>query len=235
MFSKVDLPDCNDCRFRFDCIYSQLSPEARKDWNESRLSGKFLNKSIIYSEGTKPQGIYVVCMGRVKIYNTDLHGQQMIIWIRHPAEIFGHIALFSQKEYHCNAEAMGTATISFISQIDFEKMIAKYPRISALMIKKMAIENRIIQSKLKDTAYKPARAKIAYTLIKHISFKSKNTPTPTIYGLKRTEIAELTGLALETVVRTLSDLEKKNIIKRSTSHIKIIDYQTLLKISGQNS
>ncbi len=232
MFSKVNLPDCNECKFRFDCIYSQLSPEARKDWNESRLSDNLSNKSIIYSEGTMPQGLYVVCMGRVKIYNTDSQGQQMIIWIRRPAEIFGHIALFSDKGFDCNAEAMGDIKLSFINKSNIERMIIKYPKIASIMLKKMSIENRIMQLKLKDTAYKSAKSRIAHTLIKHISFKSKNTPTPTIYGLKRTEIAELTGLALETVVRTLSDLEKKNIIKRSPNHIRITDYQTLLKISS---
>ncbi len=174
-----------------------------------------------------------MCAGRVKISSTDFQGQQLITWIRHPAEIFGHFALFSQKEFTCNAEAMGNTTISFIEGNAFKLFMDSFPGVYGLMLQKMAMENRAMQLKLKDTAYKPAKAKIAHTLIKHISFKTRNTPTPTIYGLKRTEIAELTGLALETVVRCLSDLEKKKIIKRAADHIKILDYESLQKISGQ--
>lgn len=233
MFSKENVPNCNDCKFRLDCIYSLLSHEAQKKWNEIRTASKFSDKAPIYTEGSIPEGIYVVCMGRVKISSTDFQGQQMITWIRHPAEIFGHIALFSEKEFHCNAESMRNSLISFIDRKKFQDFMGSYTEVASIMMKKMAVENRTMQLKLKDTAYKPAKSKIAHTLIKHISFKSRNTPNPTIYGLKRTEIAELTGLALETVVRTLSELEKKKIIKRSPSYIKILDYDALCKISGQ--
>ncbi|GAB4031003.1 MAG: hypothetical protein Fur0012_07730 [Elusimicrobiota bacterium] len=233
MFGKENVPYCGNCKFKLDCIYSQLSQEAQKKWNEIRIASKFSDKEPIYTEGDRPEGIYVVCMGRVKISSTDFQGQQMITWIRHPAEIFGHIALFSEKEFHCNTESMRNSIISFIDRKKFQDLMDNHPGLALLMMKKMAIENRTMQLKLKDTAYKPAKSKIAHTLIKHISFKSRNTPNPTIYGLKRTEIAELTGLALETVVRTLSELEKKKIIKRSPSYIKILDYDSLCKISGQ--
>lgn len=231
MFAKDKAPDCNNCKFKLDCLYNFLGLEAQKKWIEIRSACSFSDKDQIYSEGEPPKGIYVVCMGRVKIYSTDFQGQQLITWIRHPAEIFGHFALFSEKEFTCNAEAMGNALISFIDGKTFKLFMDCFPGVYSLMLKKMSLENRAMQLKLKDTAYKPAKSKIAHTLIKHISFKTKDTPTPTIYGLKRTEIAEITGLALETVVRCLSDLEKKKIIKRSPNYIKILDYESLVKIA----
>lgn len=233
MVEKNKVSDCNLCKFRLDCIYNQLTTEAQKKWLEIRTSLNFSDKENIYSEGDKPCGIYIVCAGRVKISTNDFQDQQLITWIRHPAEMFGHFALFSQREFTCNAEAMGNTVISFIEGNSFKVFMKCFLQVYDIMLKKMAIENTIMQLKLKDTAYKPAKAKIAHTLIKHISFKTKNTPTPTIYGLKRTEIAELTGVALETVVRCLSDLEKRKIIKRASDHIKILDYNCLQKISNQ--
>ncbi|PIS47155.1 MAG: hypothetical protein COT17_04990 [Elusimicrobia bacterium CG08_land_8_20_14_0_20_51_18] len=233
MYNKEQITTCQGCKFKTACIFSELETGAQKEWQTLRNFKKFKDGQPIYAENENPTGVFIVCKGRVKIYSTDYLGQQLITWIRHPGEMFGHLALFSGNGYSCNAESMGEAFISLIAGPAFNKLMEKFPRISYLMLKKMSIENKAMQLKLKDTAYKPAKAKVAHTLAKHISYKSKNTETPTIYGVKRTEIAEITGLALETVVRILSDFEKKKMIERSPSHIKILDLQALLKISHQ--
>jgi CRP-like cAMP-binding protein len=156
----------------------------------------------------------------------------MITWIRHPGEIFGHIALFSQNDYLCNGRTMGPTTISFIDAKTMNKFLNTYPRIYPLLLRMISGELRAVQLKLKNTAYKPAKSKVALALINAISYTSKNTAAPAIHGLKRTEIAEITGLALETVVRALAELEKKKIIRREVKAIKILNYTSLVKLSG---
>lgn len=225
--------DCKKCKFFKNCFVSNLSEKERESLIGISNYVSFKDGDLIYQEGEIPENIFIVCKGRVKIYSTDYSGQQLIIWIRYPGEIFGHLAVFSEKEYLCNAQAMGDTIICKIDKIHFYNLMNQYPNISKLIIKKMSNEIRILQLKLKDTAYKPAKSKVANTLIKHISFKTKDSQYPTIYGLKRREIAEITGLALETVVRILSEFEKKKIIQRSPNFIKILDYQTLVKISGE--
>lgn len=225
--------NCYVCQFRQNCIFDALEAPAQKIWNEGRSVLNLKDGQIIYSETQKPAGVYVVCRGRAKVYSTDAKGQQMITSIHHPGELFGHIALFSAAEYFCNAEAMNAVTLSHVDARSFLAFLEKFPRTYPLMLKKMANEVKRMQFKLKDTAYKPAKAKVASALLQHVSFKSKNTAVPTIYGLKRTEIAEITGLALETVVRILADLEKKKVIKRETKSLKILDKDTLVKIAHQ--
>jgi len=110
-FTKEQTPECGVCRFKTDCFYSKLGAEAQKAWTELRLARKFRDEEDIYSESQQPQGVYTVCKGRVKIYSTDAKGQQMITWIRHPGETFGHIALFSEYEYSCSGRAMGLSLI----------------------------------------------------------------------------------------------------------------------------
>lgn len=230
-FTKDQAPDCGVCRFKAVCFYSKFDAQAQKAWNQLKLGRKFSDDEAVYSEGQQPLGIYLVCKGRAKVYSADAKGQQMITWIRHPGEIFGHIAFFSEKDYFGNSRAMGDTIISFMDKKTMEQFLEHHPRTYKLLLHKVASELRALQLKLKDTAYKPARSKVAKALITAISYKSKDTDKPAIFGLKRTEIAEITGLALETVVRTLADLEKRNIIKREVKSIKILDYKTLVRVA----
>jgi len=231
-FTKTIAPDCFSCQFESSCFCDKLEPAARKVWNKIRLAANLPADQNIYSEYHKPEGVYIVCRGRVKVFSTDAKGSQMITWIRHPGEVFGHIALFSKHKYMCTSRTMGSTTLSFITAKALNEFLTAYPGTYPLLLHKIANELRSLQLKLKDTAYKPAKSKVALALINAISYKSKNTNTPAIHGLKRTEIAEITGLALETVVRALAELEKKRVIKRETKAIKILDYSSLVKLSG---
>ncbi|HBA60754.1 MAG TPA: hypothetical protein DCZ92_08035 [Elusimicrobia bacterium] len=234
-FIKENAPDCISCRFKTNCIFSLLEPAAQKAWSEAKLGRKFSDDEEIYPEGQHPAGIFVVCKGRAKVMSSDARGQQMINAIRHPGETFGHIAFFADTEYTSNCQAMGDTVLSFVGKKPLEILLDTWPKTYKLFLHKLAGEMRSLQHKLKDTAYKPARSKVARAMINAVSFKSKNTPNPAIHGLKRTEIAEITGLALETVVRTLQDMEKRGIIKREAKCIRILDHAMLSKIADPHA
>ena len=234
-FTKQQAPDCITCRFKPNCFVVRLDAETQKVWNSLKLGRKFTDEEQIYAECQPPQGVYTVCKGRAKVFSTDAKGQQLINWIRHPGDTFGHIALFAEDQYFCNSEAMGDTILSFVDKKNLETFLDKHPQTYKIFLRKIAKELHSLQLKLNDTAYKPARSKVARALINAISYKSKNTTNPAIHGLKRTEIAEITGLALETVVRTLAEMEKRSIIKRETKSIKILDYPTLVKIADPHA
>ncbi len=234
-FTKEEAPDCGVCRFKAGCFYSKLDAGAQKAWNTLKTARKFRNEENIYTESQAPLGIYTVCKGRAKVFSTDARGQQMITWIRHPGETFGHIALFSGKEYFCNSQTMGEAVISFIDKNTLDNFLSAHPGTYKVFLRKIATEMRLLQLKLKDTAYKSAHSKVARALLNAITFKSRDTAHPAIYGLKRTEIAEITGLALETVVRTLAELEKRNVIKREVKSIKVLDRETLMCVADPHA
>ncbi|MCG2724907.1 MAG: Crp/Fnr family transcriptional regulator [Elusimicrobia bacterium] len=223
--------DCLKCIFQKNCVFNDLDLKTKIEWNSLKRAASCENGHLIYKEGEKPTDIFIVCGGRVKIFTTDSKGQQMITWIHHPGKTFGHISLFAENDYRCNAECMGKTIISAIDQKSFRYLLDSYPKLYMLFLKSISADICVMELNLKDTAYKPAKVKIANTLLKSISFKSKDTTYPTIYGLKRTEIAEITGLALETVVRALAAMEKNKIIKREAKYIKILNLAKLHKIS----
>lgn len=231
-FTKTAVPNCFSCTFKTSCFFNRLEPAAQKAWNGIRMSASLPDGQDIYSEHQNPEGVFVVCKGRVKIFTTDPTGQQMIIWIRHPGEMFGHIALFAGTDYLCNSRTMGATVLSCIDSKTIKEFLNSFPKTYPLLLRSISNEVRCAHLKLKDTAYKPAKSRIALVLINAISYRSKNTSAPAIHGLKRTEIAEITGLALETVVRALAELEKKKIIKRETKAIKITNYPALLKLAS---
>lgn len=229
-YSEQTKINCELCRFKNDCVYNNFDEEARKTWNSIKKSRIYSNNEQVYYENDKPKGIYLVCKGKAKVMTAGETKRQMINWIRKPGEVFGHIAYFAEKSYTSNCTSVGESVTSLIEKNDFEKFLETFPAVYKAFIFRLANEASGMQHKLKDTAYKSAKNKVAHALLSSISYNTKNSKTPEC-EIKRGEIAAITGLALETVVRTLQAMENAKIIKRKIKCITITDIKSLKKIS----
>jgi len=66
-YSRRDAPNCDWCPYKKNCLYDLLGDkDAKKAWREMRLANAFKRGEVIFHEGSLPQGVYVVCTGKVK-------------------------------------------------------------------------------------------------------------------------------------------------------------------------
>ncbi|MEF3280003.1 MAG: Crp/Fnr family transcriptional regulator [Elusimicrobiota bacterium] len=228
--------DCNNCKFSSNCLYSKIKLEqVRQKWNKYKRTCSYRNGDIIYNEGDVPTAIYNVCKGRVKISRSSASGENIIIWIKNPGSMFGYYSLCRNELHKSSSKSMGDTIISTFPKDFFVDLLKSDFEFTLEIIKGFCSDILYLQTRLSNMAYKTAEEKIASVLINHISFSTKNTKTPYVYNLKRTEISEIAGLRIETVVRTLQKFEKRKIIKREQNSIKILSIDDLLKISNTNN
>src|SRR5579859_5814233 len=128
-FSKREAPNCDWCPFKKNCLYDLLgTKEARRAWREMRLAGSFKAGEVVFHEGTLPQGVYVVCKGRVKIYKSSRTGQQLTTRLESPGDLVGHISLLAKEgAYTGTCEALEQSVISMVDEPTFVQFLSKYP------------------------------------------------------------------------------------------------------------
>lgn len=233
-FSKRDAPNCDICSFSENCFFHYIDRPSQKEWKHLRIAGRFKSGDILFYEGQKPSGLYVVCRGRMKICKTNRSGQQLITRVKRPGDLVGHIPLFVEGSYESNGECMGETVVSLIDYAAFVEFLQNHPVACRALIGALARDIRIIESKANDIAYKTAKSRVADVLIQSISARSMKAGHPAVYGTKRRELAEMAGLSVETTVRTLTRLEEKKLIRRNDGHIAILDTETLRSIASSS-
>lgn len=201
-FTKRDAPDCDLCGFSANCFYHYIDRASQKAWKQLRLAGRFKSGDILFYEGEKPAGLYVVCRGRMKICKTNRCGRQLITRVKRPGDLVGHIPLFAEGSYESNGECMGETVVSLIDYAAFREFLRQHPEACLALIGALARDIRLLETKANDIAYKTARARVADVLLKSVSAQSVKTGRPAVYGTKRRELAEMAGLTVETTVRT---------------------------------
>lgn len=226
--------DCNKCKEKDYCIFSKIkSEETKKRWNESKRICFHKSGDTVFREGETPNSFYIVCSGKVKIYKSSKNGNQMIVSIRLPGNIFGYTCICrNDTVYHITAKVAENSTISLFPREIWIDLLKSDFDFSLEIMRLMCSEIGNLQMRLAQIAYQNADEKVASVLLNHIAFTTHTDKVPEIVKLKRTDIAEICGLRIETVVRTLQKFENKKIIKRTGTTIKIINLDELIKMNG---
>ena len=230
-FGKRDTPDCDFCVTKGKCLYAHLDRAAQYEWKNLRTSCSFQDGELVFSEGDRPPGLFIVCKGKIKICKTSINGQQLISRIEEASGMVGHIALLAGGNFQANGEVMGDTLVTLIDQNLFIDFLKKHPDAAIALMHIMAREVREGESKACDIAYKSARCRMADVLIKSAP-DSKAGKRTIVKDVKRRELAEMAGLTVETAVRILADFEKKKIIRRDGKEIIIINRALLEKIAA---
>lgn len=182
------------------------------DYNILIAYGGFVRKldkgSIIYHEGCNPYYFYQVVEGEVKLYCSNTEGRELIQGIFKDGESFGEPPLLLARKYPCTAQ---TTTASAIIKISREKLLSilkDYPEIEQRMMYSFA--ERIYEKILAGQIW------ISHTPEeKIIHFLSKikelnNNGCRKLVPYTRQQIADSTGLRVETVIRTLIRMKKED-------------------------
>ncbi len=230
-YSKRDAPNCDWCLYRKNCFYELLgTKESKKAWREIRLANAFKRGEVVFHEGAMPYGVYVVCTGKVKIYKSSRTGQQLTTRVESPGDLLGHVTMLADDgPYTGTGEALEPSVVSMIDKSTLYNFLSKYPHASHALMKELAKDVRRGENKARDIAFKPARGRLADTLIRMMV---GGKPYPVVAGIKRRDLAEMAGLTIETTVRLLKDFEKRQVLRKKDKDLLILSTDHLHALAG---
>lgn len=201
--------------------------ESLKELSEKREARIYKKKDEIYTEGNYPKGIYFISKGKVKDFQRNASGKELITALYNEGDFFGHLALLKDEQYSGSASALEECEICMLPKEDFFALIYKNAEVSRRFIEILSDNLREKETQLVKLAYNSVRKRVAESLIK-LSDKYKKEGEQTFsMNVSREDLANLVGTATETVIRTLSDFKEDNFIAISGGTITILNYDKL--------
>ena len=233
-YSKRDAPNCDWCPHKKNCFYKLLgTKESKKAWREMRLAHPFKRGEVVFHEGSMPQGVYVVCTGKVKVYKSSRTGQQLTTRLESPGDLLGHVtALAEEGPYTGTGEALEPSVVSMVETRTLHNFLSQYPQAALALLRELARDVRRGENKARDIAFKPARGRLADALLRMMQAKK---PHPLVAGIKRRDLAEMAGLTIETTVRLLKDFEEREVLRKKDKDLVILSEERLRALSGASA
>jgi len=173
----------------------------------------YQSKEFIFMEGERPQYYFQIIEGEVKLSNYGEDGKEIIQDILEEGDSFGEFMLFMDKVYPVNAIAITNCRILKIDKSKFMSMMERNPGIYEKMISSIsnAMYFKFVMGQV-ISSQNPASKLIV--LLDYMKSLQKNTERFSFkVPLTRQQMASLTGLCVETTIRTIKNMEKEKIIK----------------------
>ncbi|MBW2249534.1 MAG: cyclic nucleotide-binding domain-containing protein, partial [Deltaproteobacteria bacterium] len=95
-------------------IFSGLSKDQIKQVGRIAVEKKMIKGKIIFTEGDKGNGFYIVVKGRVKVFKVSPEGKEHILHIVGYGETFGQVAVYAGRSFPASAEAITKIHLLFI-------------------------------------------------------------------------------------------------------------------------
>jgi len=186
----------------------------------------------IFEAGDTFTSIYAVRSGAVKAYSIDEEGEEHVIGFYLPGEIFGLDAIDGQRHMSA-AKALETTSICEIPYEQVEMLSGKIHNLQSHMYRLLSREIREDQEVQILLGKKTAEERIGNFLLNLSRRYSQRRLSATRFRLPmaRTDIANYLGLAVETVSRVFTRLQKHQVLKVDGKEIQILDSHELCGLS----
>lgn len=220
--------------FRSNSVFEGLPEDELTYLDERTIDTKLKKGQPIFSEGTRPNGLFFLKSGKVKKYKTDRNGKEQIIYICGVGELLGHAALLADEPYSDSAAALEDSIIGFISKSDFMVILESSKVLSKKMLVNLSHEFNVLINGITSFTQKTVRERLALCLLimkdKYNANREDNKAVE--INLSREDLANFVGIAVETLVRLLHDFKEEKFIETQGRKIRILDSRGLIKVAN---
>lgn len=210
--------------------------DARQSLCENYPTVPFKKNQTLFATGNSPVALYFVSEGKVKVFKTDLAGNEYITGLYGKGDFLGYLALVKEEAYAETAEIFEEAQVCLVPKKDFMTLIYHNQRVANEFIRMLTSNVIEHQQQLLQLAYQSVRKRVAEALL---LFQRKFYPqaddspfsnTSPAMTLSRENWSHLAGASTETVIRILSDLRAEGLIGINASQITLLDIKRLSQL-----
>ncbi|HKK41360.1 MAG TPA: Crp/Fnr family transcriptional regulator [Bacteroidales bacterium] len=220
--------DCIECSFRSGC-FIQRTKNAEKFYKSVKSQIHYKKGETIVKEGVQVNSILYLMDGLVKLY-IESPEKNIIIRLINSDDFIGLTSLFADDTYYFSASALKETRVCSIDCKDIKELITQCCEFSRELSNWYCKNYNIMLTKCLNLGLRQLNGKLANTLLYLNRQEFKNTDIFSF--ISRKDLAELSGMSMESVVRILSEFDEENIIELKGRKIEIKDLERL-KIINQ--
>lgn len=180
----------------------------------------YAKDSVIFEQGDQPRFYFELVSGEVKISSLSEEGKEFIQRIFSAGRCFGEPPLFGEFGYPGSAMALSDIELWQLPKEGFYQLINDHPKIHFDITRQIANRLHYKAMMAQEISHEAPRHRIMRLLnyLKHNIYE-KSEKFDYQVELTRQQIADLTGLRVETAIRAIKKLEKEGRIRISKRKI----------------
>jgi CRP/FNR family transcriptional regulator len=210
-------------------LFSGLSADQLETLSHIAVRKDYKRGEMIFHEGDKGNGIYIVETGRIKVFKLSMDGKEQILHIYGPGHTFGEVPVFQGKNFPASSMALETAGIIFLPRDRFVKLITATPALGMNMLADLSRRLRDFTVQIEALSLKEVPARLAAYLL--TLSREQNNDARVSLPISKAQLSNLIGTTPETISRMFKKMGDAGLIAVQTRTIEIQDKEGLEELS----
>lgn len=216
------------CDIQAPC-FQLLSMDEAEVVRSGKTQVHFRKGDNLSKQGAFASYVLFMMTGLVKQYIEGGSGGSYNLRIIQPGEFIGLSSVFTKNTFHYSSIALTDCQVFLVEKEVIAKVAKQNGMFAFSVIKRYCEQNADLFSIIQNLHYKQMNGRLADTLLYLNRIKSNN---PEIFQLlSRKDIAEFSGISMESAVKLLKNFERDGLLKLKEKDIEITHPDSLAEIS----
>jgi len=211
-------------------FYREASLKERRQILQATNLKRLSAGNLIQLEGDSCREFYWVGAGNTRVYKSNNKGKEITLYhvSRGESCVLSATSILSDRTFPATAAVQKTVQAVIISPVDFKQLVLDAPSFRKFVYNLIGSGIADILALLHGLAFLKIETRLAQFLWRQ--FDNKGLPVPVV-TFTHDQIAAELDYAREVISRMLKELEKKQIIKLSRGHIRVVDANELRRMA----
>jgi CRP/FNR family transcriptional regulator len=225
---KENICNCKECEKGWP-VFKALNKEELEYLNTNRFEAGFKPGEVIFKQGSPASNVVFLLSGMAKIYMEGQGDRNLIVDIVRPGKMIVGPGIYTDQRNMYTVSALNEVRACFIDSGVIKNLVRQSSAFAEGFITDISYRSEYSLNKLMSMTQKKMPGRVAEILL-YLSDSVFESDEFDLF-LSRQELADMAGMAKESVVRILKEFSNESIIDSGCSRLKIIDKVKLKMIS----
>ena len=187
----------------------------------------------VFQQGETAHSFYLLLSGRLKVTQVTEEGQQLVVRVVYPGDLFGFARALNRPDYPGTSRAAVESEVVGWPMPEWDTLVESNPRLALNAIQTIGQRLDEAHTRLREMSTQDVERRVAHAVLRLIrqAGRREGEGIRIDFPISRQDIAEMTGTTLHTVSRILSGWEGRGLVRGGRQRITVLDVDGLGRIA----
>lgn len=204
-------------------LFTSLSAGTQAAFLAAAVQQHFEAGQVIYIEGEPANYVYILERGWVKSTRMTHEGREQGLLFLQPVEIFGDIAVFTEKPYPGTVTALEKVDVWVVPASQMLVLVKEHPDLALAVIRRLSERVLHYVGLVEDLSLRNVEARLAHTLLRYAELQGAQLVVPRREWTTFDEMAVRLGTVRDVLSRAMKTLEAEGLLRVEKHFIILVD------------
>lgn len=214
-------------------LFDRMSDEELDRLLSYATSRRVPQGEAVFEQGQPATSFFLLLHGRLKVTQVTEDGQQIIVRVVHPGDLFGFAKALQRTDYPGTAIAAAeSVTLCWPTDL-WPNFVEHNPRLAVSAMQTIGQRLEEAHTRIREMSTQEVERRVAHAVLR-LARKAGRKEEGGIridFPISRQDIAEMTGTTLHTVSRILSAWEARGYVEGGRQKLLVTDLDGLAELA----